>query len=267
MTLSIGKAWEETSAFLVREGRLVAPVALALFALPSTLLNWAYPPGTTTNGSGIATLVLLLILVAVMIGQMTIILLAIGWHGSIGEAIGKVARRVPSLLGAALIVYGPLLIMFSVALAALLVAAGIDNPAMVSPEDVVKVPGVFSLTILMFAVAAFFSIRLFPMSAVAANEQVRPIALLKRSWALSRGRFGRLLMALALLVIAALALSAAVSTVVGSLATLLLGEPRSFNLSALIVALAGGIVAALISSVAAAMIGRLYVQLSAEPAA
>lgn len=267
MQLSIGKAWEETAAFLAREGRLVAPVALALFAFPSTLFNWAYPPGSTTNGSGTAMLVLFVILLALMIGQMTIILLAIGWHGSIGEAIGKVARRVPSLLGASLIVFGPLLVLFSVGLAALLVAAGIDNPAAVTPEQIVKVPGVLWLTVLVFLMVCFLSVRLFPMSAVAANEQIGPIGLLKRSWSLSSGRFGRLLMALALLVVAALALSAAVSTVVGSLVALLIGEPRPFNLSALIIALAGGIVAALLSSVGAAMIGRIYVQLSAPPAA
>ena len=37
MKLSIGKAWQEASAFLGREARLVAPVALATFALPTIL--------------------------------------------------------------------------------------------------------------------------------------------------------------------------------------------------------------------------------------
>ncbi len=267
MKLSIGKAWEEASAFLLREGRLVVPVALAMFALPSTLLNWAYPAGSATAASGGASLVLFLILVAVMIGQMAIVLLATGWHGSIGEALGKVARRVPSLLGAALLIFGPLLIIFSIALAAALMAAGISDPANVTPEVMTKIPAVTWLILLMLVITLFLAVRLFPMSAVAANESVGPISLIRRSWAMTRGRFARLLMALLLLVVAALVLSYAVSIVVGSVITLSLGEARPFNLSALIIALAGGIVSALISSVSAAMIGRIYVQMTDEAAA
>lgn len=266
MRLSIGKAWEEAAAFLAREGRLVAPVALALFALPSILLNWAYPAGTAASASGLASLGLFLVLVAVMIGQMAVVLLATGWHASIGEALGKVARRVPSLLGAALIIFGPLLLIFSIALASALMAAGISDPAGVTPDAMMKAPGVAWLLLLMMVILLFLAVRLFPMSAVAANESAGPIALVRRSWALTRGHFGRLLMALLLLVFAALVLSYAVSIAVGSLVTLSLGDPRAFNLSALLMALAGGIVSALISSVSAAMVARIYVQLTDAPA-
>ncbi len=267
MKLSIGKAWEEAAAFLAREGRLVAPVALALFALPSALLNWAYPAGSVTAAGGRNSLALLLVLLIMMAGQMTIIVLATGWHGSIGEALGKAARRVPTLLLAALIVFGPLLIIYSITLAAALMAAGISDPATLSPEAMMKVPGVAWLTLLLMVVLLFLAVRMFPMSAVAATEPVGPIAVLKRSWKLTRGRFGRLLALMLLLVVAALVLSYAVSVVVGSVATLALGEPRPFNVPALIIALAGGFVSALISSVSAAMVARIYAQLTDQPAA
>ena len=266
MKVSIGKAWEETSAFLAREGRLVAPVALAMFALPSISLNWAYPAGSANSASGIATLILLVILIAVMIGQMTIITLATGWRGSIGEALGKAARRVPTMLGAVLIVFGPMVVIFSIALGVVLAAAGITNPATLTPEAMMKITSIVWIALAMLVVMIFLSVRLFPMSAIAAKEQVGPIGLLKRSWSLTRGQFGRLLLALGLLVIAALALSSAVSIVVGSLTALLIGEAKPFTLAALIIALAGGIVSALISSVSAAMVGRIYVQLAGEPA-
>ena len=264
MKLSVGMAWEEASAFLAREARLVAPVALALFAFPSVLLNWAYPAGETGSAGGGAMLGLLAILIAVMIGQMTIVLLSIGWRGSIGEAMGKVAKRVPALLGAALIVFAPLLVIFSVLLAAMLVAGGIKDPATLTPESMMQIPNVGWVILALVLLIIFIGVRLFPMSAVAANEQVGPIGLLKRSWAITSGHFGRLVALVLLLMVAVLALNAAVAAVIGSIAALVLGEARPFNLSALVIALAAGLVSALVSSVSAAIIGRVYAQLSAD---
>ena len=267
LKLSIGKAWEETSAFLAREGRLVAPVALALFALPSILINWAYPAGSTGAAGGGAMLGLFIILIAAMIGQMTIVLLSTGWQGSIGEALGKVARRVPTLVVAALIVFGPWLLVFLVAIAVTLVSAGITDPATLTPAAIAKIPGVAWLLLIMILVAIFLSVRLFTLSAVAANEQVGPIGLIKRSWAMTRGQFGRLLALFLLLAVAVVVLSAAVAAVIGSVTSIALGEAQPFNLAALIVSLAGGIVSALVSSVSAGMVGRVYAQLSGEAAA
>ena len=106
MKLSISKAWEETSAFLGREARLVAPVALATFALPAILAGWAYPGEATGGGAG---WLLIVVMFAALIGQMTIVLLVNGWRGKIGEAMGKAARRLPTLLGALIIAFLPVM--------------------------------------------------------------------------------------------------------------------------------------------------------------
>jgi hypothetical protein len=260
--LSIGTAWEETSAFLGREARLVAPVALATFALPSALADWAYPDGNKGNG---AMLVLLVLMLAVLVGQMTIVLLATGWRGSIGQAMGKAARRLPALLGALLIAFLPVMLVAIVGFGASLSAAGITDPAALTPETLGKLPNVIWLMLFLLAFFIIAGVRLFPISAVAASETVGPVGLLKRSWALTRGNFGRLLVLVLLLGIVGLVLSSAVTMVVGSVATLAAGEARAFNLSALIVALAGGLVGALVSTVSAAMVGRIYAQLATQP--
>ena len=265
MKLSIGQAWVDASAFLVREARLVAPIALALFALPTVLLNWAYPAGQPNSATGLALLGIVMVMVAKMIGQMTIILMSVGWRSSVGEAIAKVARRVPSLIGAALIVFVPLLIIFVVALAMALAAAGITDPAALTPEALMTLPSVSWLVVLFLIVALILGARLFPMSAIAANEGDGPLTLLKRSWALTRGEFWRLLALLLLLLVVVLVLNGAVSAVIGSVTRLTIGETRPFNLAALLIALAGGIVSAMVASVSAAMIGRTYAQLS-DPA-
>lgn len=263
MKLSIGKAWEETSAFLGREAKLVAPVALATFALPSILAKWAYPQGGTGGGAGLA---MLLVLVAVLIGQMTVILLVNGWRGSIGEAMGKAASRLPVLIGALIIVFLPIAIIATFAIGGALVGAGITDPAAVTPQALAKMPGFLWIVILFGLLLIYLGVRMFPVSAIAASEPVGPIALLKRSWQITRGTFWRLLVLVILLGLIALVLDWTVTAVVGSIAALTAGEPKAFNTSALVVALASGLVGAMVSTVSAAMAGRVYAQLAGPEA-
>ncbi len=263
MKLSIGKAWDETSAFLGREARLVAPVALATFALPSILVNWASAGGNAANGSGV---LMVFVLLAVLVGQMTIILLVNGWQGSIGQAMGTAIRRLPVLLAGLVIVFLPVMMVGGIALGVVLVGAGISDPATVAPEALVKLPGVAWIFLLIVLAAIFLGVRMFQASAVAASEKVGPIALIKRSWGLTRGAFWRLLALFLLLMLIGLILNAAVTTVVGSIATLAAGEPRPFNTSALLIALATGLVGAMVSTVSAMMVGRVYAQLAAPDA-
>jgi len=42
--LSLSRAWEESVAVLAHEGRLLLPVALALFVLPGLIVNVSMPP-------------------------------------------------------------------------------------------------------------------------------------------------------------------------------------------------------------------------------
>lgn len=259
MKLSIGKAWEETSAFLAREARLVAPVALATFALPAILADWAYPAGPA---GGSAMVLLLLVLIAVLVGQMTIVLLATGWQSSVGAAMTKAMRRLPALIGALLIAFVPITMIAVIGFGASLASAGITDPAALTPETIARLPNIAWLILFVTLFFIIAGVRLFPASAIAASEPGGPIALLKRSWTLTRGSFWRLLVLVLLLGIVALVLDSAVTMVVGAIAALTAGEPRAFNLSALLVALASGLVGAIVSTVSAAMIGRVYVQLA-----
>lgn len=260
MRLSIGKAWEEASAFLGREAKLVAPVALATFALPAILAGWAFPKGGTGAGAG---LLMVLVLLVALIGQMTVILLVNGWGGSIGQAMGKAARRLPALVAALVIVFLPVVLIATFAIGGSLVSAGINDPALITPQMLAKMPaflwGVLLFTILMIVIG----VRMFPLSAITASEPAGPIALIKRSWQLTGGVFWRLLVLVLLLGLVAVVLDWAATAVVGSIAALAAGEPKAFNTSALLVALATGFVGALVSTVSAAMAGRVYAQLSA----
>jgi len=260
--LSIGKAWEETSAFLGREARLVAPVALATFALPSILADWAYPGGRAGGG---ALWLMLFVLMAVLVGQMTIVLLATGWRASIGEAMTKAVRRLAALIGALLIAFLPVMLIAVIGFGASIASAGITDPTALTPDAIGRLPNIAWLLLFLTLCFIIAGVRLFPISAVAVSESVGSIKLLRRSWTLTNGVFWRLLVLVLLLGIVAVVLDSAVTMVVGSIAALAAGEPRAFNLSALLVALASGLVGAVVSTVSAAMVGRVYAQLSVEP--
>ncbi len=261
MKLSIGKAWEETSAFLGKEARLVAPVALATFAFPAILAEWAYPAG---SAGGRASWLMLLVLMAVIVGQMTIVLLVNGWRGSIGEAMIKAVRRLPIPIGALTMIILPLMLIAIIGFGSSITSAGITDPAALTPEMITRLPYVRWLLLVLILAMIIILVRFFPISAIAVSEPIGPIKLLKRSWALTKGHFWRLLVLVLLLGIIALVLAWAVTAVVGSIATLAMGEPRAFNLSALIVALASGLIGALVSTVSAAMVGRVYAQLAED---
>jgi hypothetical protein len=262
--LSIGKAWDETSAFVVREIRLVAPVALALFAVPAALIGWINPGGQpATAPGGLGWPLMLIALIITMIGQMTIAALAIGWSGSIGSAIGLAARRVWGLLGTVLLVFVPLGIIAAIALAVLIGSAGLTDSSEFTAQTLEATPGIGLFLLVLLVLFVVIGVRLFPISAVAISETSSPVTLLKQSWRLTRGHFGRLLVVLLLILIAATVASAAVTAVVGSLMTLVSGEARPFSVSALVTGLADGVIASAITALSAALVGRIYVQLSA----
>ena len=262
MTLSIGKAWEETSAFLAREGRLVAPVALATFAFPATLAGWAYPGNPGGGGAG---WLLLLVMLVALVGQMTVVQLVNGWRGSIGQAISNAGRCLPKLLGALIIAFLPLMLVAIVGMGVSLTSAGITDPATLTPEMIAKLPYVGWLLLFVTLFLIIVGVRLFPIAAIAVSEPLGAIKLLKRSWILTNGGFWRLLVLALLLGIVAVVLDLAVTAVVGSIVTLAVGEPAAFNVSALLIALVSGLVGAIVSTVSAAMAGRVYVHLSAQP--
>jgi hypothetical protein len=265
--LSISKAWEESTTFLGRESRLVTPVALAMFMIPGTLFAWYNPSGDPGKASaGLGWPLTILVLILAVAGQMAIAGLAVGWSGSVGAALSKAFRGVWGVLAAVLLIFLPLTIILVLAIAVMIGGSGITDPTQVTAEALEAVPGLSFLLLAMTLVFLFAAVRLFPLSAVGMVETANPLRLISRSWQLTGGHFLRLLGTLLLFLIAGLVASFAIRTVVGSTMELVAGEPQPFNLSALVVALADALISAAISAVSAALVGRIYVQLSAAEA-
>ena len=258
--LSIGDVWAQSAAFLRAEGRLVAPIALALLALPGALLMMIMPPDSKGTPMTMADqpppgpwLIWALLLLAVMlVGQLAISRLALGWHESVGSALRLSARRFLTLLGTNMLlvvmVFVPLLIVIT--MFALGGKAGETLGWMV-----VAIP------LLVVFIRASLSLP------IAANEHDGPLVTLRRSFAISRGATLRLVGFAVLFAIGAIVLASAVAAVAGTLIFTLLGKPEPWSVAMTLMALIQGLVQAGILAVWTVMLSRIYLALTSGSAA
>ena len=262
-SLSIGRAWDEAKAALQTNRKLILPVALGLILLPAVIVSMVEPrvPPGEQPPAGPWMLIALVMVLVMIVGQLAMVLMVNGWHGSVGEALGKAARRTPTFVLAALTFLLPVILIFSI----LLGMAGVGT----SPSGQVDMASFgatgWLLLCLFLLVLVYFTIRLLPLLAVVASEGNGPIGSLKRSFALTSGHFWRLLVFLLMLMIGFAIVALAVGAVIGTIVNLLLGEPDPWTLALLLIALAGGLVQAGFVMVYVGMLSRIYTQLTASP--
>lgn len=253
--LSIARAWEETVALVRQESGLLLLISFGLIALPAIILQSATPqvqPGETPS-PGLWSLLFVPTVILSILGSLTITVLAIGAERNAGEAFSRALRRFLVVLGAAL------LLGIGVALIAL--------PLVLVMSLLIQSEA--SLTFLVGMVVGlafiFVWVRMMLMTPVAAAESGGPVAVLKRSWSMTRGHVLRLVGFIILVGIVALVIVFAVGAVGGSLIILLAGQPQDGNLSSVLLALLSGVIQAVIGMLLTVMVARIYVQLTDEP--
>lgn len=258
MKVSIGQAWDETRGVLARDGALIATVALALLVLPGALVGMVAPPGSELANSGGTGLPILLSTLIAFAGQIAIARIALGPPLTVGQAIGLGFRRFLMFFSAWVL----WLLPFVLAIAAVLGATGIDLTAL-TPDNPnpPQLPlwanlAVLALTIALFVVAA----RMLLLTPAAAAERGGPIALLKRSWELSRGNAWKLFALLVLVGLVFVVLVLGLGSAIGSVVVLALGRPEAFSVSALLLSLLEGVLSAVVSVGSAVMLARIYAQ-------
>lgn len=259
-SLSITKAWNETTKFFAREFQLVLPIAFLLTALPAAALQWAMPGAEPAATFDFARwleearpflLFIPVIAIVGMIGSIAITYLAIRPGASVGEALMVGLRRFFPLFLSGLLVA---LAMAAVFVPLMLLAA---------PTPDAAGAGLFLLlTLLYLAAAIALFVRLMLTTAVAAAEPIGPVAIIARSWALTRGWFWKLLGFIILFGIAAVVLLLVVSIFFGIFIALVAGPPVPGSSAAFGVMLLSAAFQALVSTLYVIMAGRLYVQLS-----
>ncbi|GAA4721166.1 glycerophosphoryl diester phosphodiesterase membrane domain-containing protein [Sphingomonas lutea] len=252
--LSLSKAWEDCRGAVIRNGRLLAAVALALMALPGTVQGLVTPdatPGQLPPAgpwiaiAGVATLL-------GIVGQLAIIRLLAAPGTSVKEAIAHGVRRLLTLLAAVLLWLLPL--------AAIMVALG-ESMTRGQPSL-----GVSLAIIILFVVIILAVVRMIVLPAVVSEEPIGPIAAIRRSWQLTRGSWWRLFAFLMLFLIAALCVLLAVELVFGSVVAAAFGPSEPMSLTRLLTALVTQVVTSLLLIFYLGMLGRIYAQLAGASA-
>jgi len=255
--LSISKAWDETKAVLAHDGRLFASISLALVGLPSAIVSLFAPQGMGTGAPAWITILAFVFMLLSIIGQLALIRLALKPSITVAGAIDRGARRMPFYLTSALILVAGLLIVA--------VPFGIAAKAMGVPLDSMQEsfpPAGWLLLLLFIAVCLFLAVRMMMTTPVASAEKVGPIAIIQRSWELTKGYTGRLIGFLLMIILGAVIVLMVVAIVAGSLAAMLLGPAEAMSASALFIGIVQGLFQAAFTAIFAVMLARIYVQLS-----
>ena len=256
--VSIGRAWDETSKLLFSERRLLVPIALAFMFVPVTLSGLAAPNALPSDPAKAFSVVAVITFLLGLVGRLAISLLATGRQGKLVDLIVRSVKRLPPLMIALAIVVVPLAALFVTA-SRFLPDAGTDPASVSLGQALIGLVLMTALLVLTLVAAARLILPLVPAAAI---EDGGPVALLKRSWQISRGNFWRLLALVMLIGIAAITLLFAAQSVVGSIATLLIGKPDPWTVSRLVVALAAALVQTAVIAVGSVMVARTYVQLA-----
>ena len=254
--LSISKAWDESKAIVARDGRLFVSVALALIALPTTVSGLINPGGVTRDQPLWVDAIILIVSLVALAGQLALIRLALGPSITVGGAIGHGFRRMPIyLLAAILILCGMLLL--AVPFVLLLGALGVPlNPQTRPPPQAALV------MLAYLAVLFYFIVRLIMAAPAASAEPIGPVRILRRAWALTSGHWWQLFGFLLMFFIGAVVLLVAAQAAIGLAVTLLFGPIEPMSAGALAIALVRALVNAVITTLFAVMLARIYVQLA-----
>ena len=260
--LSISRAWDETKAIFNRDGRLLVAVALALVVLPMVVVGLVMPTDGDDRQFSHMMLQLAALLIG-LVGQLALVRLAIGPATTVGAAISHGLRRFPSLIGG-MVLLG--LVIFLLILIPMMAVAGVTDPAIFTDPAQVRGPVatmILLITLLILALSARFML----ITAVASAEEIGPIAMLKRTWAVTRGHYWKLLALLILLLIVAIVLTMTAGAIGGLLGALIDPDFEPLSLGLLIASLFAGVAQGFFSVLSTTMLARVYLQLAGRPEA
>ncbi|HKX23061.1 MAG TPA: hypothetical protein VJM81_07280 [Rhizorhapis sp.] len=257
--LSIGAAWEETLAFVKREGTLLFPVALVFLALPAVVLQLLAPKELRTAGMVEEAsnapqlppgflLAMLVVLLVSMLGILAINALALRPGISVAEALQLAIRRMPVLIGAAFLL---ILGFMGVLLVLSLIGGGLAAAMGMGPA--------MSMVVLLATpVLLFVTVRLILLNAVIVEQPVGAAEAIRQGWRLTIGQFWRLLGFIIVLIMLMIVVQLVSRSVFGIAGSLIGGSA----LAVLLAGLAVAIVNAVIQVYYLVMTCRIYRQLA-----
>ena len=257
--LSITTAWNETAAFVKRDAGALFTIAFALMALPGVIMQALAPQPTPEdmNVSGLWLLLLPVVIILSMAGSIAISALALRRETIVGSAIAHGFRRFLPLLGATFLIgLAAMLLMLPV-----VVLFGVSVTELTAPSAGAAGTMLLAMFVLLIVFLAVW-VRLMLMTPVAAAEPTGPIAIIRRSWALTAGHFWKLLGFVLLFGVAGLVVVSVITFIVGIVITLVAGAPEPGSVSNVLMLVLGGLLNAAFIVFFTTMIARIYAQLA-----
>ena len=263
--LSLNDAWNDTAAFVKREWRLLAPIALLLNALPMAFATAIMPEITPQRGvePGLWLVAIPIAAFIGIIGNVAICWLAMSAGRSVGEGLKRgIVRFLPLF---ALYLLAGLAIGFVILIVAVvagLLFTGLDTQSP-SPGALAGIGLLFALV--MVPILLVLSVRLMMAAPVAAAEEGGPITILKRSLALTKPVFWPLLGFLILSSVLSLVIQTVAGYVVGIPVLLLAGPPEESGISKVVLLLVAAAISTVVTVYLTTMVARIYLRLTGQP--
>jgi hypothetical protein len=192
-------------------------------------------------------------------GQLALIRLALGPSVTVGGAIAHGLRRLPVYIVSVILIVICLVICL-IPIAVILAALGVKVSARGAPPNAATMIA----GLIYFAIVCFVGVRMLMAAPVASAEHRGPIAILKRSWALTKGNFWPLFGFLVAFVIGAIIVLLAIGSALGVVIRLTFGAMEPMSAAALVFALVQALVSAAITALFAVMLARIYLQLAGD---
>ena len=265
----IGTVWD--SALDAVRGRLgtILPFAAGALFLPSViqtgLQSYLVRPGAPATGAVAALgLVAIPLMLVTLWGALAITAITSHPDTTSGDAGRQATARILPLVGVWLTL-GLAASLFVLPLIALLAAAGFDFAAAGSPGYRPEFSGATALVAVLYMLVVFglflwLLARLLPLVPVVLHERLG-MGAIGRAFRMTRGMGGRLVGLLILYVVVVGVASLAVTSVLGLLFRLLLGEEDAAT-AAFLGGVAGAVVSTALAVISYAFVARLYASLS-----
>lgn len=273
MNFDMNRTWNQALALLRGNASLLAVIAGVFLLLPGTLFYVALPDVMTTLGTQTnpdpdqvlamlrAALVPLLIVglamfVAQTIGYLAMIALMGDDRPTVGDALRRALSYLPTAIGVTLLMLlGYLVVAFvAVVVMALLVGAG----TVIGGEVMAGVLAFISGVGMMVAII-YFATRFILTTPIIALEGITgPLAVCKRSWALTKSHSLKIFVFFLLIFAAYFVIAMIVGSVFGVIAGLLGGGAAS----ALVLGLSNGLVGAAVAMIFSAILVAMHRQLA-----
>jgi hypothetical protein len=183
MSVSFSTLWQESFAFARRESSLLIPLSLSTLAMGQTGAVVAATVLKQVPTGGTATLVFILSYFLILVGQLAITALVLKPGISVAEAINLAVRRVPKMIGLALLIVF-LLLLVLLPCVALIAMRGFDvsspNPQLTMGDLLLLAP--------FFALALWINVRLFPIQALIVEQNPPLLPACAKAFTRTKGK-------------------------------------------------------------------------------